>query len=170
LPIGVLFYYFSCNENKYYYLTLTTLKTEHSKLNKMKAAIIYNSKHGKTQKYAESINSYLKEKGVETSISSIDDYNKEEVENSDIVFLGCWTAGLFFFLQGPEKKWQNFAKELPSLKGKKVALFTTYILATGSMFSNMAKKIDADIINAEMRSKTGEICEADKLKIDSLLA
>lgn len=135
----------------------------------MKAAVIYNSQKGKTKKYAMEIQAYLKEKKIETTLSTIEEADNNNIENSDVIFLGCWTAGLFLFLQGPEKKWINFAVNLPSLKGKKVILFTTYLLATGSMFANMKKHIDADKILAEMKSKTDTLCEKDKLTIDSII-
>jgi flavodoxin len=134
----------------------------------MKAAIIYNSKHGKTAKYAESIQDYLKVKKIESTVSSIDNYSKKDIEDADVVFLGCWTSGLFLFLQGPEPKWVKFAKDLPDFSEKKVALFTTYLLATGSMFKNMKKNLSGAKIIGTLRSKKGEVCDVDKLTIDSI--
>jgi hypothetical protein len=65
------------------------------------------------------------------------------------------------FLQHPDKIWIEFAKQLPELNGKKIGLFTTYKLATGSMFLKMKKhiKCNQDNIIVEMKSRRGHLTE-----------
>lgn len=127
----------------------------------MKACIIYNSKHGTTKAYAEEIGKALKEKGIENQIFSIADYKKDYLQTADIILLGCWTHGLMFFAQHPEKAWKDFAKQMPGIKAKKLGLFTTYKLATGSMFRKMevCLKDKADASQLMLRSKNGQLSE-----------
>ena len=127
----------------------------------MKASIIYNSKRGTTKAYAEEIGKFLEENGVENQVESIDNYKIDNLQSADIIMLGCWTSGLFLFAQHPDKVWKHFAKSLPEVKNKKVCLFTTYKLATGSMFRNMetylAEKTDKTFLY--LRSKSSVLTE-----------
>ena len=78
-----------------------------------KAAIIYNSKTGTTKQYAEEIGAYLISQNLEVTTLSIQEYNAEILDHIDYLLLGCWTSGLMFFLQHPEKAWNDFAAGLP---------------------------------------------------------
>jgi flavodoxin len=135
---------------------------------KMKKAIIfYHSKHGTTKKYAEEIGSYLIGKGVTPQISSITDYSGQAINEADYLFIGCWTSGLFFFLQHPEKVWVEFATKLPIQFNGKVALFTTYKVATGSMFRKMRNKLTFKVSSSnELKSRNGLLSENDKACLD----
>jgi len=104
-----------------------------------KAIIIYNSKTGTTKKLGEGIFDYLLVNGVHPNLISIDDFNYDNSLEYDLFFLGCWTSGLLFFLQRPEKIWIDFAQKLPYLSSDKTILFTTYKIRTGSMFREMRK-------------------------------
>src|SRR5512142_2338858 len=98
------------------------------------AAVVYRSRSGKTRRYAEAIGQHLRSRGVETSVASVGEVDIAGLANVDLVLLGCWTNGLFVILQHPDGPWLSFARELPSLERARVGLFTTYQLATGSMF------------------------------------
>jgi flavodoxin len=134
-----------------------------------KAIIIYNSKTGNTKHFASEICRHLKSQNIEAESVSIFDYNREMIENSDIVFLGCWTSGWMIIFQHPQKVWNEFAAKLPDLSEKKVALFTTYKIATGSMFNNMKKHIKH--INMRdiplIKSKSGELTDSLKAIINN---
>jgi len=97
-----------------------------------KAIVIYNSKTGNTKHFAGEINKYIKSQNIESKSTSILDYNLNDLNNTDLVLLGCWTSGLFFMFQHPQKEWKEFADKLPDLSGKKVTLFTTYKIPTGN--------------------------------------
>ena len=60
----------------------------------MKTSIIYNSHSGTTKAYAEEIGNFLTGHGQECRVSSIEDYDREFLDLSDLVLLGCWTSGL----------------------------------------------------------------------------
>ena len=135
------------------------------------AVIIYQSKTGITKKYDEEIGQFLSEKGVKTSILPVSDCKDGVTDQADLVFMGCWTAGLMLFLQHPEKTWTDFAGKLPALKGKKTVLFTTYKLATGSMFKNMRKHLgdkETDL-SLELKSRNGKLTPENKQVLTGLI-
>lgn len=138
----------------------------------MKNAIIfYNSKHGTTKKYAEEIGAYLAQKGINFKTFSIAEFTEAVLTEADYLFLGCWTSGLFFFLQHPEKIWKDFAAKLPSKLNSSVALFTTYKLMTGSMFKNMRKEFAFNNDSStEFKSRNGLLSDADKLLLDKFIS
>jgi flavodoxin len=138
----------------------------------MKAVILYQSKTGTTKKYAEQTKSHLVEKGFEVVLSPIKAYNEDMLYGADYVFLGCWTNGLFLFLQHPDNEWIDFAKKLPENGKTKIAVFTTYKLLTGSMFRNMNRhlKVYSKVIGLKLKSKDGKLSESDKMAIDNFLS
>jgi len=135
------------------------------------AAIIYHSKRGTTQKQAAEIAFYLKKKGIESKVTSIQKFNNNDIVAVDYIFFGCWTSGLFFILQHPEKEWIQFAKSLPKNSTAKTALFTTYKIRTGSMFRNMKKFLQGKTNDASLllQSRNGELTEFNKNLIDKFL-
>jgi len=133
----------------------------------MKAFVTYLSKTGITRKYASEIDAVLRNNQVESNMQNIHDADPSEAAEADLVLLGAWCHGLFILLQHPDKPWVEFARKLPDLSGKKVALFTTYKLATGSMFKKMKKQlILADNQPVEIfKSKNGALSEEDKVRL-----
>jgi flavodoxin len=129
-----------------------------------KALIVYHSKHGKTKKFAEEIGVFLDEIGIKNDVISTGDVEENLVKEADTLLLGCWTSGLFLFAQHPERAWKEFAGKLPDLKGKKVGLFTTYKLATGSMFRSMEKSLRGKVnkISMTVKSKKAELSVENK--------
>ena len=133
--------------------------------------ITYLSKTGITKKYAEKISRYIAEKGVNTAVISIEEFDPELFKDVEGVLFGSWTHGLMIFLQHPDKPWVKFAKSLPDMKDKKVGMFTTYKLATGSMFKRMNKYLGGKISenHLELKSKKGELSENDKILLDNFI-
>jgi flavodoxin len=136
----------------------------------MKISIIYNSHTGTTKGFADAMGRYLEEKGAETRVGSIDSYDKEFMESAELVLLGSWTSGLFFFAQHPDRPWYYFAERMPAITEKRVALFTTYKLATGSMFRKMEKKLRGKINSPEaiLKSKSRMLTAEHKSILDGL--
>ena len=135
------------------------------------AVILYHSKTGTTKQYAEEISKYLKSKGLDTQVISIQAYSQDMLNNVDYVFFGCWTNGLMVMLQHPDKEWKDFAAKLPSMPGVKVGLFTTYKILTGSMFKNMFKQLKGKFAapSLELKSRNGFLSAQDKEKLDSII-
>ncbi len=138
----------------------------------MKASIIYNSHTGTTKKFAEEIGKFLIEKGIENSVGSIDSYDRDYLLEADLVLLGCWTSGLMIIAQHPDKSWHYFARRMTPVTGKKVALFTTYKLATGSMFRKMEKRLSGKIDKPQacIRSKSRMLTGEHRALLESLIS
>jgi flavodoxin len=133
----------------------------------MKAHLTYLSKTGITRKYASEIDAHLRANQVESIMQNIHDAQPADAGEADLVLLGAWCHGLFIILQHPDKPWVEFARQLPDLSGKKVALFTTYKLATGSMFRKMQKqlKLGEDQRVEIFKSRNGSLSEDDKTRL-----
>ena len=54
-----------------------------------KVAIIVNSKTGTTRQYADEISEYLKSKGLDYKVASIQNYSEDMLNDADYVFFGC---------------------------------------------------------------------------------
>ncbi len=123
----------------------------------MKALIVYHSKKGTTRKFAEAIAYQVKKRVGDIKIRSIEDVTPQDILDCDILYLGCWTSGLFIFGQKPEKPWVDFVSNLPALEGKKAVLFTTYKFTTGSMFRNMKSLLEPKgyQVIGSMKSRNG---------------
>ena len=137
----------------------------------MKTSIIYNSKSGTTKAYAEEIGNFLSGHGVECKVFSIDGYDKEFLELSDLVLLGSWTNGLMIVAQHPDRTWKKFAKELPEIRNKSIVLFTTYKIATGSMFRKMGNILNdkIDPPRANLKSRNSRLTEKNRSALELLI-
>lgn len=124
-----------------------------------KALVIYQSKNGTTKKFGKEIADYLVSKGIMNRTLSVEDAEKTELHSYDYIFLGCWTKGLMIIAQHPDNIWQQYVKNLNFPSDIKIGLFTSYKIATGSMFSRMAKCLPEDSRKniLELKSKNGDL-------------
>jgi len=131
------------------------------------ALIIFQSRNGRTKKYAEKIGYYFNSLNIEATVISIENFSKDLLIGADYVLLGCWTQGTLLLNQRPEKNWIDFVKSLKLNKNQKVALFTTYRILTGSMFRNMKKYLfqDEERVIMELKSKDGKLTDTDKQRL-----
>ncbi len=134
-----------------------------------KAVIIVHSKTGITRMYAEEIEEYLQGKEIEVVSVSIRDYRNGLCGDADYLLLGCWTSGLMFFMQHPDKEWKTFASHFEDASGTKTMMFTTYKILTGSMFRTMTKLLagKTNPPSAFLKSRNGTLSENDKSILDS---
>lgn len=138
----------------------------------MEALIVYHSKTGITKDFGNEIDTFLKENNISSKILPFDEAKPEDFTKPDMVLLGCWTSGLFLFGQHPDGIWKKNAKLLPELKNKKIGFFTTYKLATGSMFRNMEKVIKdklSDNVHFTLKSKNGKLSEENKNQLKEFI-
>jgi flavodoxin len=136
-----------------------------------RAVIIYHSNTGITRMYADEMEAYLKNKGLEVTSLSIWQYKDGLADGADYLLLGCWTSGIMIAFQHPEKVWREFAAKFKTTGNPKVILFTTYKILTGSMFRNMLKHLQGKIHQpfAELKSRTGNLSLRDKEILDSFI-
>lgn len=124
-----------------------------------KAIIIYHTKTGTTKAFAERISHFLGDNNISVHLNSIGEPVDYNLSGFDYVILGCWTNGLLFMLQKPEKVWVDYASKLNGIDNSKLLLFTTYKILTGSMFSNMKKHLKFENRKSikELKSRNGEL-------------
>ena len=138
-----------------------------------KALILYNSRTGTTKNLGEDIHKFLIDHNISSQVFAIDEITNFDFPGINYIFLGCWTSGLLFFMQKPEKRWIEFAKRLPVMNGDNLALFTTYKIRTGSMFRNMKKHIKSSGNNHdffEIKSRNGWLPENSEAKLLELIS
>jgi flavodoxin len=137
-----------------------------------RAVVVYRSHSGVTRRYSEAIGRYLEGRGIATSVESVGDCDFAGVGGADYLLLGCWTSGLFVVRQHPDEPWLAFVRDMPESRGPRVALFTTYKLATGSQFPKMraalAGKTSAPEL--ELKSRDGSLSAADEKSLEKFLA
>ena len=135
------------------------------------AAIVYRSATGTTRRLAEEIGAHLGSRGITTTVQSVGDADPAALAGADLVLLGCWTSGLFVVAQHPDEPWLAFVRDLPVLTGTRVGLFTTYKLATGSMFGRMQTALagKADRIDLQLKSRDGQLSDAGRQALDRFL-
>lgn len=135
------------------------------------AAVIYRSHTGRTRAYGEAIGAHLRGLGVDVTVASVGDCDMGALADVDLLLLGCWTNGLFVIMQHPDQPWVSFARDLPPVRAR-VGLFTTYQLATGSMFSRMRAELrgrTADPV-LELKSRNGALSAADRAALERFAA
>jgi flavodoxin len=135
------------------------------------AAVVYRSATGTTRRFAEEIGAYLESRGITTTVLSVGDCDAASLADVDVVLLGCWTSGLFIVAQHPDEPWLAFARDLPPLGHARVGLFTTYKLATGSMFTRMRAALTGTgaQVGLELKSRDGHLAEAGRRALDGFI-
>lgn len=136
------------------------------------ALIIYQSKKGTTRRFGNEIGRFLSEMGIQTQTLSIEDCKNDELVSADYLFLGCWTKGWMVVNQHPDTPWKKWAQSAEIPQGPKVALFTTYKLATGSMFQKMRRHLNGSGSNArfEIKSRDGRLSDEQAQQINQFVA
>ena len=101
----------------------------------MRAVVIYESLTGNTAKAAELIGQHLVEGGVSATVFPTTQVDFQAVADADLVIVGSWTDGLFFFAQKPAKAGR--LSLLPLLNGKTCAVFCTFALDPGKTLDKL---------------------------------
>ncbi|MCU0505431.1 MAG: flavodoxin domain-containing protein [Chloroflexi bacterium] len=136
------------------------------------AAVVYESITGVTERFGEAIGEHLRSRGVEATVISIGDCDPATLDAHDLVLIGCWTSGLFVVGQHPDREWVAFTRMIPTLRHPRVGLFTTYRLATGSMFRRMRRALEPTgaAVTLELKSRDGRLAEGHRADLDAWLA
>ena len=132
------------------------------------AAVVYRSAGGTTRQLAEEIGEHLRAQGLDTTVQSVGDADAAALAHADLVLLGCWTSGLSVVAQHPDEPWLAFVRDLPTLAQSHVGLFTTYRLATGSMFARMRSALDTRVphVDLELKSRGGHLTDTGREALD----
>jgi flavodoxin len=113
----------------------------------MRAVVIYESLTGNTAKAAELIGEHLVAEGVSATVFPTTDVDFQALADADLVIVGSWTDGLFFFAQKPARSGR--LSQLPVLTGKRCAVFCTFALDPGKTLdklSDLMRERGADVL------------------------
>jgi flavodoxin len=137
-----------------------------------RAVIVYRSRTGTTRRLAEEIGAFLATRNIDGQVVSVGECDLQALRDVDYLLLGCWTGGLMIALQHPDRPWVDFARAIPVLTGPRIGLFTTYKLATGSMFAQMRRHLAgrAPAPGLELKSRTGRLSESDRRALERFIA
>lgn len=135
------------------------------------AAVVYRSATGTTRRLAEEIGTHLASRGVDVAVRSVGECDPASLAGADIVLLGCWTSGLLVIGQHPDEPWTSFVRDVPGLAGSRVGLFTTYKVATGSMFRRMREALGpkAGHVDLELKSRDGHLPRDGRAVLDRFI-
>lgn len=106
----------------------------------MKALVIYESLGGNTKRAAELIGGTATFLGADTTVCPVTHVDLHALSRADLVFMGSWTDGLFFFGQRPGRVGRF--KKLPVLDGKVVSVFCTYAVNPGGTVAGLGKVLE----------------------------
>lgn len=137
-----------------------------------KAIVVYRSHSGVTRRYGEEIGAWLAKRDMDVSVVSVGECDFASLADTDYLFLGCWTSGLFVVLQHPDEPWLAFVRDMPETKRPRVALFTTYKLATGSQLPKMRAALEGKTKSPELelKSRNGHISAAAENALERFVA
>jgi flavodoxin len=113
----------------------------------MRAVVIYESLTGNTAKAADLIGEHLVAGGVSATVFPTTAIDFQAVADADLVIVGSWTDGLFFFAQKPARAGR--LSQLPFLTGKRCAVFCTFALDPGKTIdklSDIMRERGADVL------------------------
>src|SRR6478735_3031054 len=102
----------------------------------MKAALLVESLTGNTWKAAELIADDLRQEGW--SITGVDKLRNPDlaaIQAADIVLVGTWVHG--FFVVGQAPFGVSTIENLPTMRGKRVAVFCTFALNPGKSLDKL---------------------------------
>lgn len=111
------------------------------------AIVIYESMTGNTKTAGEMIAAEMSAAGIETVACSTKQVALQQLSEADLVIVGSWVDGLFFFGQKPGGSGR--LGKLPVIDGKKAAVYCTYALDKGKTLdklSNIVARRGGDVI------------------------
>lgn len=103
----------------------------------MKATVVYESVTGNTATAGRLIAAELTAAGIEAVACPITQVDLQSLSESDLVVVGSWTDGLFFFGQRPGRAGR--LATLPVIDGKKAAVYCTYAVNAGKTLPKLSR-------------------------------
>ncbi len=128
----------------------------------MHVVVTYESKTGNTEKAAHLVAKGLAKAGATVSTFSINNVDYGALAKADVVIVGTWCGGLFFFGQHPGGA-GKIAGELPDLWDKATFAFVSYAHNPGKAADKLGEILEA---MGSVNLGVGTI-HRDKLKDDA---
>ena len=107
----------------------------------MNAIVIYESLTGNTKKAAQLVGQELTAAGVGATVCSITLVDYQALADADLVIVGTWTDGIVFFGQRPGRAGR--IRTMPTLVGKRAAVFCTYAVDQGKTLQKLSAIVQA---------------------------
>ncbi len=108
----------------------------------MNVVVTYESKTGNTEKAAHLVAAGLHKAGATVSSFSINNVDYGELAKADVVIVGTWCGGLFFFGQHPGGA-GKIAEELPDLWDIATFSFVSYAHNPGKAAEKLGEVLEA---------------------------
>ena len=137
----------------------------------MAAVVIYESLTGNTKRAAELIGRELAGRGIESTICPITAIDLQALSAADLVVVGSWTDGMFFFGQRPGRG-GRIKDKLPAMAGKRAVTFITFALEPRKALdklSDIVRATGADVIGG-MAIRRDDLDGGTKDLVDRLLS
>ena len=93
----------------------------------MPAVVIYESLTGNTRRAADVIARELTRRGIPTTVCAVIAIDLQALSAADLVVVGSWTDGMFFFGQRPGRG-GRIKDRLPAMAGKQAVTYVTFAL------------------------------------------
>ncbi len=103
----------------------------------MKAVVVYESLTGNTETAGHHIARDLSAAGIETVACPITAIDLQALSEADVVIVGSWTDGLFFFGQRPGRSGR--LTKMPVIDGKKAAVYCTFAVNSGKTLEKLSR-------------------------------
>ena len=107
----------------------------------MNAIVIYESLTGNTKKAAQQVGQELTAAGVGATVCNITSVDYQALADADLVIVGTWTDGIVFFGQRPGRAGR--IRTMPTLVGKRAAVFCTYAVDQGKTLQKLTAIVQA---------------------------
>jgi len=108
----------------------------------MNVVVTYESRTGNTERAARLVAGGLHDAGANVSISPVATVGLGELARADLVVIGTWTDGMFFFGQRPGGA-GKIARSLPELWDKQTYSFVTYAKNPGRSHEKLGELLEA---------------------------
>jgi Flavodoxin domain len=106
----------------------------------MRVVVIYESLTGNTRKASHVIADALVAAGHTAVTCPTTALDYQALHEADVVVVGGWTDGLFFFGQKPGRA--SRLRGLPALRGKRAACFVTYAVDPGKTLEKLSNIVE----------------------------
>ena len=106
----------------------------------MNAIVIYESLTGNTKRAAQLMGKELRAAGIDTTVCNITSIEYQALADADLVVVGAWTDGIVFFGQRPGRAGR--IRTMPTLAGKKAAVFCTYAVDQGRTLDKLTALVE----------------------------
>jgi flavodoxin len=108
----------------------------------MNVLVLYQSRNGHTREAADGIADAARRLNHNATIQAVSQVRAADIEAADVVFVGTWVQGYILFGVKPAGA-TLWVPALPSLNGKPVGLFCTYLFNPRGSLKTLGAMLEA---------------------------